>query len=363
MHLDEPGVSHRHPQAASVGRHLRRRQARFDRPALHEPRVRADVGRPRVAAHRAHRARSTKRPARSRRTCSGASSGRRSISFRRRFPTWSPARFSRGWSCCRAARALEASHFPPNEAKVEELNAFRTPGAAADDLRGVLPVSDRPRVAPSRDEHGAEAVRAEGGRSDPRVGREDSPVQADAGAAAGAEGDRRRHAPAAADAPAAAGRCRRGQDDRRAAGGDRRDGERPAGGVHGAHGNPGRAALRQHRAAAVAVALPRGHADRQHAGPQEAHAPRAHRARDDEPDRRHPRAGAGVDHVPQARARGHRRAAPLRRGAARGAPREGAAARRAPDDRHADSAHARPDRLQRARRVEDSGSASRAQAR
>ena len=46
-----------------------------------------------------------------------------------------------------------------------------------------------------------------------------------------------------------------------------------------------------------------------------------------QPDRRHARAGAGEDHVPQAGARRHRRAAPVRRRAAGGAARQGAAAR------------------------------------
>ncbi len=211
------------------------------------------------------------------------------------------------------------------------------------------------------DEHGAEAVRAEGRRSHPRVCGEDPAVQADAGAEAGAEGHRRGHAAAAADAPAAAGRRRRGQDDRRAAGGDCRHGKRPAGGVHGADGNPGGAALRQHRPAAVAVAFPGGHPHGQHARPEEAHVARTHRARDDEPDRRDARAGPGVDRVPQARTRRHRRAAPLRCRAACRAPREGPEAGRAADDGDADSANARAHRLQRARRLEDPRPATRAE--
>ncbi len=147
--------------------------------------------------------------------------------------------------------ALLEAHFPPNELPVEQLNAFRTPGAAAPDLRGVLPLSDRPRVAAARHEHRAEAVRSQGGRPHPGVVREDPAVQAHARAATGAQGDRRRHAAAAADEPAAPGRRRRGQDNRCAAGCHRRDGERPAGGVHGADRDPRRTALQQHRAAAV----------------------------------------------------------------------------------------------------------------
>ena len=65
-----------------------------------------------------------------------------------------------------------------------------------------------------------------------------------------------------ADEPPAAGRRRRRQDDRRADCGARRDGERPAGRVHGADRDPGRAALPQHLAAAAAVPVPRRAADR-----------------------------------------------------------------------------------------------------
>ena len=87
-----------------------------------------------------------------------------------------------------------------------------------------------------------------------------------------------------------------------------------------------------------------------------------HRAGHDEPARRHARAGAGAGHVPQAGPRRDRRAAPVRRRAACRASRQGAASRRAADDRDADSAHARADRLQRARRLEDPGPAAGPQA-
>ena len=60
------------------------------------------------------------------------------------------------------------------------------------------------------------------------------------------------------DEPAAAGRRRRGQDDRGAAGGAGGDGERPAGRVHGAHRDPGRAALRDDRGGcSQRIAVPR----------------------------------------------------------------------------------------------------------
>ena len=60
----------------------------------------------------------------------------------------------------------------------------------------------------------------------------------------------------------------------------------------------------------------------------------------------------------RARARRHRRAAPLRRAAARDAARQGAASRRARDDRDADSAHAGADGLRRSRRLGDSRAAA-----
>ena len=54
--------------------------------------------------------------------------------------------------------ALEESHFPPNEAIGRRAERVPHAGAAAADLRGVLSVPDRPRLAAPRDEHGAEAV-------------------------------------------------------------------------------------------------------------------------------------------------------------------------------------------------------------
>ena len=153
LHLDEPGISRRHPQAASVGRHLRRREARFDGTSFHESGIRADVGRPRVGADGAHRAvlREDRRP--SRRTCSGGSCARRSTSCRRRFPI-----------CCRpilrdAARADAAARGARGSALSAERSdgrrAERVPDAraAAADLRGVLSLSDRPCLAAPRDEH------------------------------------------------------------------------------------------------------------------------------------------------------------------------------------------------------------------
>ena len=46
--------------------------------------------------------------------------------------------------------ALEASHFPAGEASVDELERLPHAGAAAADLRGVLPLPDRPRLAAPR---------------------------------------------------------------------------------------------------------------------------------------------------------------------------------------------------------------------
>ena len=59
-------------------------------------------------------------------------------------------------------QAIEQAHFPPQDAsrRTERVPHART---AAADFRRVLSLSDWARMAASRDEHRAEAVRAEGG--------------------------------------------------------------------------------------------------------------------------------------------------------------------------------------------------------
>ena len=195
---------------------------------------------------------------------------------------------------------------------------------------------------------------------DPRGAPGRAAVPPHARPARGAQGDRRRHAAPAPDEPPAAGRRRRGKDDCRGAGGGARDGERPAGRVHGAHRDPRRAALRDRAAAARGHAVPGRAADGPPAGAASAAALGKAIA-------------AGEIHLvvgthalvqksvrfQRARPRRHRRAAPLRRAAARDAAREGAAARHARDDGHADPAHARAHDLRRSRRVVDPRSAAR----
>ncbi len=226
--------------------------------------------------------RSTRRPGRSRRTCSGKLVRQALDELPADNPgraAGRPARAPRSW--CRGGRRSRRRTFRRTRSSVERLNAFRTPAqrrlifeefflfqighawrrhATSAELKPFVPkVDDRIRASAAKI----------------------LPFKLTPGQRQARQGDRRRHAAAAADAPPAAGRRRRRQDDRRAAGRDRGDGERPAGGVHGADRDPRRAALRQHRAAAVAVALPRRPADRQHAGPAQAHAAGAHRARHD----------------------------------------------------------------------------------
>ena len=240
--------------------------------------------------------------------------------------------------------ALVATHFPPDGTPVDALNLFATPAqrrlifeeaflfqmgvlarrrsAAADRKPSPVRVDDRIR----------ESAR--------RV----LPFRLTAGQKQGAQGDRRRSAAAAADEPAAAGRRRRGQDDRGAAGRAGRDGERAAGGVHGADRDPGRAALPQHLAVAARLALPRGAPDGRDDGRGAGSRWLGEiRRRQRQPGGRHARAGPGRRGLHAARARRHRRAASLRRAAARDAAGEGAASRRARDDRDADSAHAGAD--------------------
>ena len=90
--------------------------------------------------------------------------------------------------------ALEEAHFPPNDASVEVLNAFRTPAQR----RLIFEEFFLFQIGHAWRRHAsgtrAEAVRADRGRSHPRLGGEGAAVQADARAAAGGEGDRRRHA-------------------------------------------------------------------------------------------------------------------------------------------------------------------------
>ena len=170
----------------------------------------------------------------------------------------------------RRAGARRKCTFPPPTRRSIELNAFRSPAhrrlifeefflfqlgivlrrRRADAERKPRPVvvTDDIREAVAA----GPAVQADG-RSEDRDSR-----------------DRHRHAAAAADEPAAAGRRRRGQDHRRADGGAGRDGERPAGRVHGADRDSGGAALLQHPPAARAIALPDRAADRRHAGAEAA---------------------------------------------------------------------------------------------
>ena len=135
--------------------------------------------------------------------------------------------------------------------------SLRHARAAAADLRRGLHVSGGHAPPPAYGDAGAQNHGDPRGRPYSRVGAAGAAVQADGGAEAGAEGDRRRHAAAASDESSAAGRCRGRQDDRRAAGGARGDGERATGRVHGADRDPRGAALFEHRAAAAAVPLPR----------------------------------------------------------------------------------------------------------
>ncbi len=167
--------------------------------------------------------------------------------------------------------------------------------------------------------------------------------------------DRRRPAHAAPDEPAAPGRRRLGEDDRRRAGPARRRRERLAGRAAGADRDPCRAALREpapdprrridrlpRRPAARIAAGPRAPARVRRPG----HGLRPSRRRD-------ARAVRAWRRLPAPGPRRHRRAAPVRRAATRRARGQGHAARRAGDDRDADPALAGADALRRSRPVGD----------
>ena len=243
-------------------------------------------------AHRPHRAVLREDRHRDAEHAAAHRAGRRSTSCRRRCPTLLPVGSALAARPDAATpRRSRSRIFRPATADVDAAQRVPHAGAAATDLRGVLPLPDwamrggATRRAPSSSPSPStvdDRIRASAAKV--------LPFRLTAGQRQAVKeivDDMRRPTPMHRLLQGDVGR---GQDDRRAAGGDRGDGERASGGVHGAHRNPRRAALRQHRAAAVAVALPGGPADREHAGPSEAHAPRAHRARHHQSARRHARA-------------------------------------------------------------------------
>ena len=78
------------------------------------------------------------------------------------------ARASGWWT---AGRRSKARTFPAGErTRSRTLNAFRVAGAAAADLRGVLPLPARPRLASPRGRRRSQAAPHHGGRSHPQVG-------------------------------------------------------------------------------------------------------------------------------------------------------------------------------------------------
>ncbi len=257
-------------------------------------------------------------------------------------------------------RALADAHFPPAGTEAARLAAFRTPAAAAPDLRGVLPVSVRGAGASPRCRSGTQAAACRWWTIAIAIRRRRAAaVPTDTGTARGAPRDRRGHAAAQPDEPAAAGRRRLRQDRR---GADRRPGrsrERPPGGGDGADRDPGGAARRDRGAFPGGDAVRRRPADRLDAGDRAAGAAGRTRDRPRPARGRHPRADRGGRGLRASRS-GHRgRAAPVRRHAARAAAREGTPPGHPGDDRHADSAHAAAHALRRARRVGDPGHAAR----
>ena len=105
-------------------------------------------------------------------------------------PMPAPIRAARGAAGSPRRRSLE-THFPPPGTDVDALNAFRDAGAAAADLRGVLPLSGRARAAQAAPRGRAQAARRGRRRSHPRVGAARAAVQADRRPEDGAARDRR----------------------------------------------------------------------------------------------------------------------------------------------------------------------------
>ena len=301
---------------------------------------------------------STSGSSRSRRRCSGGSWPTRWPGFPPISTMCCPTPCARRCRCRRDRQALADAHFPPPTHAARRAQRVSIASAAAPDPRRVLSLPGRPAAAAPRSRARAEDAGHARGRHGPRLAQARAAVPSDAGTAARAEGHRRGHAEAQADEPAAAGRRRIREDDRRRARGAAGDGERPAGGLHGADRAAGRAALPHDSTAAGRDALQGGAADRHGLGRVAQGAPRADWRRPHRSGRRHARDRAGRREVQGDWAGGRGRAASLRRAAARHAAREGPAARHARDDGDADSAHAGADDLRRSRRVEHSRAAA-----
>ncbi len=190
-----------------------------------------------------------------------------------------------------------------------------------------------------------------GGRRDPHPGGRaggllpHAPLCPHRGAAPRGRSGLFRYGRRSADEPTDPGRRGQRQDD---GGRGQRLGGHPRGApgrLHGADGDPGRAA--SHNAARLfgTLRLPRGKADR--VADREGKAGDESRPRSgrDRPRRRHARASDGRRGLFRSRARRHGRAAPLRRAAARRALREGGGAARPRHVRDAHPADARADDL------------------
>ncbi len=188
-------------------------------------------------------------------------------------------------------------------------------------------------------------------------------LRAHPGAAKGLARDQSRPRPIDAHAAPLAGRRRQRQDRRRRARCPAGDRERQAGGVHGAHRDPRRAALPQAAAVARRPAGEGGVAVGRTAREAAPGRSRGDRERRGHARRGHPRAFRGRRGDAAPRPRDRRRAASLRRGPAPAPPRQGGR-RGAPahDERHAHPAHPRHELLRGSRRIGHRRAAARAHA-
>ena len=170
--------------AARDGGDLRRRQARLQRPALPEPGVRAGERRPGGAERRPHRAvlRAHRHRDAEHAAAAGAAGARRSAAAAARICCPTDLRARRGLVDRRPA--LEGAHFPAGERAGRGSERVPLAGAAPADLRGVLPLPARPRLAAPCGRRRGQAASHHGGRPRAEVGGGGAAVHADARASA-----------------------------------------------------------------------------------------------------------------------------------------------------------------------------------
>ena len=174
--LVQPAVPEGRLPSAPARHPVRQARAHLARPADAEPAVRGSratrsrggtddarpIGRPTRSppCTPAASSRSTKRPGSSRRRCSAALVHQALQPLPAELPDPLPAGGAAAAAADRSPRARSSRcTFPPADASIAELNAFRIARAPAPDLRGVLPLPARHRAAPPARRLGAQRPR------------------------------------------------------------------------------------------------------------------------------------------------------------------------------------------------------------